>query len=244
MFKTTTNDTRGNAKVILPLLLLIMLLAACNQQVSEPTRHYTVSGTAEGSTNGDTVYLCRVEGMLDMIPTDTTVVSGGKFFFEGETDGAQLRFVVATHRGETTAMSVIVLEAADISMKLTRQGIGDKIDGGPSQKLFEEYIDGDNRIAQQLQVAIDLINDSASTEQVMLDAELTIDSLQEERMDYKKRFITSHIPSAFSDMLFGLCEPELSADDRREMLRLLGELQPQYPAYQAAMERDKQNKKK
>lgn len=226
-------------RTLVIFFLAAFLFVCCNSNQTAAPEGYTVTGTAEGCTDGDTVYLCRMEGFLDVVPTDTTVVRGGQFRFEGKADGAQLRFVVPTHKGSAVAMTVMVLENADIHVALTAGGRADSIKGGPSQALYEEFLDGSTKISQQLQMAWEVANDTVATDRMRLNAEITIDSLMEVQTNYRKQFIISHIPSAASDLIFGQCEHDFSDADRDELLRLLGEQQPQYPAYRAAMEEKK-----
>ena len=130
----------------LPALLLAM--TACTTQ--EPAG-YTVSGTAEGTTDGDTVYICEMVGYFNLNPTDTTVVKDGKFELTGSIEGAALRFLVPMHNGEPTTMALFILENADIQATL---GKGDsaehKIEAGPNGKLYEEYTKGEEEINQKI----------------------------------------------------------------------------------------------
>jgi hypothetical protein len=43
------------------------------------------------------------------------------------------------------------------------------------------------------------------------------------------------MPSPVSDMLFGLYSNEFSDEEQQELLKLMVQKQPQYPAYKAAM---------
>lgn len=36
---------------------------------------YKITGTAEGTVSGDTVYLCDMQGFFSMIPVDTAVIN-------------------------------------------------------------------------------------------------------------------------------------------------------------------------
>ncbi len=49
--------------------------------------------------------------------------------------------------------------------------------------------------------------------------------------EYKKQFIIKHIPSLMSDALAGLYAPEFETSELDSLLNVLGERQPQYPAY-------------
>lgn len=218
-------------------LFLALGLTACGNktQAPAPEEGYTVTGTAEGAVDGDTVYLCQMEGFFDMVPVDTTVISQSQFRFTGTADGASLRFVIPTHNGQAVCMSVFVLENADINLTLTPDGQGDKVVGGPSQVLYEEFLDGETNIGQQLQLALDVLRDSTSDETTRMNASLTADSLSRYQHKYRKDFIVSHMPSPASDMLYGLYSNEFTDEEQQELLKLMEQKQPQYPAFKAAM---------
>ena len=77
-------------KYLLSVCLLCCGLAAafiaCNKQAS--ANGYTITGTAEGTQDGDTVYLCDVQGLFAIVPIDSTIVKNGKFEFTGDIEGA------------------------------------------------------------------------------------------------------------------------------------------------------------
>lgn len=75
---------------------------------------YHITGTAAGVEEGDTVFLCEMQGFFSMVPLDTTTVKNGKFEFSGDFDGAATRFILPIHNGKNTAMADFLLENADI----------------------------------------------------------------------------------------------------------------------------------
>lgn len=211
-------------------------LLACTQKAADG---YTITGTAEGTQEGDTVYLCEMQGYFSMLPLDSAYVKGGKFEFRGTTEGANPRFLMPMHGGKPLGMSMFILENADIKATLTLEGKDDKYEGGPNQKLYEEFVEGENKLAEQMEKPWEVMNDSVSDDAAKEVARQTLDSLQTVQKEYHKQFITDHVPSALSDMLFAFNMQEFSEDEQAEILKLFGEKQPDYPYYKQIMEERK-----
>lgn len=219
-------------KVLLFVAAVSLLMAACSQKAATG---YTITGSAEGSADGDSVFLCEMQGFFAMIPVDTTVVRDGKFAFTGEAEGAALRFIVPIHDGQPLGTAMFVLENADIHVAVKPEGQESIIEGGPSQKIFEEYLAGENKLGEQMNEPWQLANDSTASDAVRQSAQQVVDSLDQVMANYRKQFIISHVPSAASDMLLGYCLSGFQEQDLEEILTLLGEKQPQYPVYKAIM---------
>lgn len=209
-------------------------LTACSSHSAPPTG-YTVTGIADGTVDGDTVYLCEMQGFFGMNPLDSTCVEDGKFEFKGEAEGAALRFLVPMHGGKPTGMAIFVLENADIRATIRPDGEKTVIEGGPSQKLYEEYEKGAATLEAMMEEPYNVANDSMADEATRQAAQQTIDSLQQVIKTYNKKFITDHVPSALSDMLLAFFFQDMDEQEQEQVLKLLGEKQPDYPVYKAIM---------
>ena len=95
--------------LFMTLSAVLMLLAACTQKSENA---YTITGTADGTQDGDTVFICEMQGFFNLIPTDTTIIKDGKFEFNGEFEGAALRWLMPVHAGEPTTMAMFVLQGS------------------------------------------------------------------------------------------------------------------------------------
>ena len=210
-------------------------LTACDQKQAAPADSYTVSGTAEGTQDGDTVYLCEMQGFFGMNPIDSAYIKDGRFEFKGKTEGATLCFLVPLHGGEPTTMQGFILENAAITARLGTEKIPSHFESGPNGKLFEKFMEGDSAWNAQIEQPWKIANDSAVDEATKQRAQQTLDSLQKLQNAYHKKFIVDHVPSAISDFLFSYCMNTLSDTDKEELLKLFGEKQPQYPVYKAIM---------
>ncbi len=210
----------------------LLLMAACSQKSATG---YTITGTAEGTEDGDTVFICSMEGFFSMIPQDTTIVKNGQFVFKGETEGASLRYIVPIHQGEATNTTMFILENADIKVTLTADSKNDKIEGGPNQRLFEEFEAGDKEWQEKTDKPWKITLDSTATEDAKKIAQKQVDSLTELQKQYHKDFIIKHVPSALSDMLFAYYMKDFTDEEQENILKLFGEKQPQFPVYKSIM---------
>ena len=213
--------------------LSVLMAVACSQG---PQKNYVVSGTVEGAQDGDTVYLCEMQGFFGMNPVDSAVLKDGEFKFEGEIEGAAVRFIVPIHAGVPVATTMIILENADIKATIKPEGQeGTVVEGGPSQKLYDEFEKGDAQISAPIEEAWNIVNDSTASEADKAAAQQKLDSLRKEQKEYHKKFVVDHVPSAFSDLMLGFILQELDEQEVEEMLKLFGEKQPDYPVYKAIM---------
>lgn len=219
-------------KKVLLMMAVSLLMAACSQQSD---RGYTITGTAEGAVDGDSVFLCEMQGFFAMVPLDTTIVKDGRFEFKGDVEGAVMRFIVPVHDGKATATAMLVLENADLRVTVKPDGEQSVVEGGPSHKLFEEFLAGESKLSEQMNQPWQVANDSTATEQQRQMAQQAVDSLQQQMTAFHKQFILSHVPSALSDMLLGYCMASFSEDDVNEILEVFGDKQPQYPVYKSIM---------
>ena len=225
-------------KKLLFILSSICLLVACGQS----DKGYTITGKAEGTQDGDTVYLCQMGG-VSMVPVDSAYVKNGQFRFKGSVEGCTVRYLMPIHGGKPVGMALVVLENAPIKAVITLKGSETTVvKGGPSQQLYENYVAGWNTFSEKMDRPWQVAHDQSAAPEAREAAQRTLDSLNQELKTYNKSFIVTHVPSAISDMIFGACFGDFSEADREELLKLLGEKQPQYPAYKAIMKQREASK--
>ena len=175
------------AKHLIPVCLVSCVLSAAfnacsNQPVS--STGYTITGTADGTVDGDTVYLCEMQGFFGMNPLDSAYIKDGKFEFKGETEGCDMRFLIAMHGGKPASMAMFILENANIKATVKPEGEKSIIEGGPNQKLYEEYEEGSDKINTLMEKPWQIANDSTASEATRQLAQQLIDSLQEVSKEY------------------------------------------------------------
>jgi len=95
------------------------MLASCQ------SNSYTISGTAEGLSDGDTLFV--TSDLLTGIPSDTLIIKDGKFETKGEVDSTALCMVYSAASNEINA--AFFLEPGTINIKLTEQPGGSRVSG-------------------------------------------------------------------------------------------------------------------
>jgi thiol-disulfide isomerase/thioredoxin len=213
------------------LSLLVMGSALC----AHAQDHYTISGVADGTEEGDTVYLCNMEGFFSMVPLDTAYVHEGKYSFTGSYNGACLRFMLPMHKGKPLAMADFVLENAPIYIHtFAVDSIKPEVKGGPVSVAYHEY---ENKIAVFDSLTAkpwDISRDSTQSEAVRKAAEHTLDSLRAVRDAFTKAYIYDHAPSALSAMLLYYNQSSYKPEELDAVLAKMSS-GPHYACYSAIM---------
>jgi len=213
------------------------MLGSCGQAGEK--NGYTIKGTAEGTVDGDTVYLAEVQGFFGFNPIDTAIVKDGKFEMKGNYDGADVRVVMATHQGLPTGVAMIVLENADFDVKLFKDPENNKpeVKGGKAQELFEKYQKELDEMYQKADtVTLAYLQDSTATPEQKAKAEKLVKDLEKEQNDFTKKTILANIPSAFSDMLLGYSAGGFSEEDINEIMAAMEKSGKQYKYYKMIQE--------
>ena len=106
-----------------------MALAACT---SEPS--YKISGTIEGATDGEYVFLQESKGR-ELIKLDSAVVTAGAFTFEGRQDAAVNRYITYNAEGKRK-MADFFLENGNITIVL---GEENSVSGTANNDIYQVY---------------------------------------------------------------------------------------------------------
>ena len=101
------------------ILFSAVLFCACQ------SKSYKISGTVERLSNGDTLFVTH--DLESGFPSDTVIVSDGKFSLSGETDSTSLCMIYSAKRNELNAP--FFLEPGDISIKLKNEPGGSRVAG-------------------------------------------------------------------------------------------------------------------
>lgn len=142
------------------LLATAALLAACSGN-----QGYTVTGTVEGASDGDTVYLSDWGGR-QWIKLDSTVIENGKFTFKGQQDSTVHRFITCHPTGEKGLSTDFFLENGAINVQLTSTP-NDAVTGTPNNDIYQGIRSKMNANLQQIAaiMADPALSDSTVTEE-------------------------------------------------------------------------------
>lgn len=201
--------------------LLFTLGAALTLLSASAAGGYRITGSAEGTEPGDTIYLCEMQGFFSMIPTDTTLVNkDGKFEFTGDFDGATSRYILPFHKGKMIAMGGFLLENADIDMQIFADSHKlPIIKGGPAYKMMEEYEAGAKGYDTEIEKPWKTVMDSTATKEAKAVAQHQVDSLQALKDGYTKTYLVANIPSAVSDYLYAMYENKFTEPEKEIVLK-------------------------
>ena len=217
-------------KLIITMMAAMLLLNASAQN------GYTITGTAEGTEKGDTIFLCDMQGFFAMVPLDTAIVKKGKFEFTGSFDGCTHRYLVATHKGETIGMAAIMLENAPINVQMFKDEQKNIIEGGPCAQLWAEYEAGakvfDDRMAADWSVCLD----TTVAEKSKIKERLLVSTYSDDRKNYTKRFMLQHVGTPVADYLLAQTQRDFSKEEYEQLLELFGQQHNQYHVYKGIME--------
>lgn len=217
--------------------ILLCLVLCFYGYASAQTSHYHVTGTAEGTVDGDTIYLAVMTGFFQLAPTDTAIVKNGTFAFDGTIDGADLRVAVATHKGKTIGMTDFVLENAPIALQIFPQDSNKKpvVKGDEAQKLYDEISKEDEILAKEMDGPYDILKDSTHTQEEKAKAKAQLDSLGKVNTANHYNFIMTHIPSPISDMLLQWYAQDMTEEQINAILDKMSAAIIQYQNYKQIM---------
>ena len=213
------------------LTMCLTSFLACESQ-----QGYVITGTAEGTVDGDTVYLCQMQGFFAMVPTDTAVVKNGQFEFKGSYDGAAIRYVIALHNGDAVGgwADVILEKKANIKVQIFKDEEKKPVveSDGVESKLYKEYMALEDKWNKLEEPSWDIVRERKGTPEEIEAAQKELDSLSDEMHKAEKQFMIDHLPSGVSDMIladiYNRAETEA---EKTELLELFKQKCPDTPNY-------------
>ena len=216
---------------VLASALFVLAFSACADKSG-----YVVTGTAEGTVDGDTVYICDMQGFFAIVPTDTAVVKNGKFEFKGDFEGAALRFLVPTHNGsaEGLGMADFVLENANINIQTFLQKTKKEAvieSDGENAAIYKDYEALCKKWDGQINPYWDIVREKKGTEEEIAKAQAEMDKLSDQRDGEIYQFVKNHVPSGISDMLMVYGWSTYTDAQKKELMDLFAEKGPDMPNY-------------
>jgi len=180
---------------------------------------YTITGTMEGSMDGDTVFLME-RANRQFVALDTAVIAEGKFTFTGVQDSAVNRYLV--YRGEDDLQPTYLdffLENGPINVQMVRADGGDVISGTPTNDAYQAF-------QSQLQAVFEkqraLMNEMLSVKAEERDAKLKeAKVLDDEVVSTIKEGINKNIQTPLGIFLLNSYNYYMGYDDVEQILATL-----------------------
>ncbi|KAA6306836.1 Thiol-disulfide oxidoreductase ResA, partial [termite gut metagenome] len=150
----------------------IFTLTSCNAG----NNGYTISGTVEGTTDGEVVYLQnRVSRQFEQL--DSAVIKNGQFTFRGIQDSAVARYLSFVIDGKQTNTSFF-LENGNIDVKTDGQNIS--ITGTPANDAYQLFNDNVAFIENKQMAIYQSVSDSTFTDEQIAEKSREMDALENE----------------------------------------------------------------
>lgn len=176
-------------KKLIYLLVTVSMLTACNNG----NKSYTITGTVEGATDGDTVYLRTKEGR-QFIKLDSAIIKNGSFSFKGTQDTTVSRYITYNATGKEGLMIDFFLENGKININLTRNN--DSATGSPSNDAYQEIRSQVNSLNMQREDVYESMTDTTLTDEQRQIKGKEIDNLENKIIDVLKAGINKNIANA------------------------------------------------
>lgn len=171
------------------LLAAAAVFAACNNG----NKGYTVTGTIEGATDGDTVFLQTVEGR-QLVKLDSAVITNGTFTFKGTQDTAANRYITYNPTGEEGMIMDFFLENGKINIKL--DGKGNSATGTENNDIYQAIRVQLNDLDTQMENIYTSMSDTALTDQQREAKGKEMEALENKMVEVAKAAINQNITNA------------------------------------------------
>lgn len=171
----------------LAALALLLCVAACQNNGG-----YKISGSVNGSQDGDTVVLMGLEN--DTL--QTTVIKGGKFVLQGEQDTAQMCYVLwkSNENPDMIIGAAIALENGDITLKLdTAENVPSEVAGTPANDALSALNKQEQAINEEARSIFSVLGDTDATDEAKAEANKQLEGLQDKATELYKNFVVANI---------------------------------------------------
>ena len=122
---------------------------------------YVVTGTVEGASDGDTVYLQEANGR-NLVKLDTAVITKGTFTFEGTQDSVVSRYITCEVDGEPLMIDFF-LENGKINVALTKDN--DSATGTANNDAYQIVRAQINDISKKMNTIYQSMGDSSLSDE-------------------------------------------------------------------------------
>ena len=175
------------------LLAAAAVFAACNSG----NQGYTVTGTIEGATDGDTVFLQTVEGR-QLVKLDSAVITNGTFTFKGTQDTAANRYLTYSPAGAEGMIMDFFLENGKINIKLN--GKSSSATGTANNDIYQAIRTQLNELDSQMENIYTSMTDTALTDQQREAKGKEMSALESKMMEVAKADpLMPQIPATYSN---------------------------------------------
>ncbi len=217
------------------LCSLFGLMTSCAAQQSNGDG-FTINGTWSGGSDGDTVF-CVTMTQMDVLPTDTAYVKGGKFKMNVKETSAALRTIFALKNGgPASAAEVIVTPKGSVNVELpSNPDEMGKVSGNRDNEIWQSARLKEMQISQDAHSLLRAVNDTTLDIVSRFQAKQKIDSLSTIITNNYYSAAIDNMPSPVCGLILryfgdGFTEQQLAA-----ILDKMSKQMPDDPYYKALM---------
>lgn len=167
------------------LFAVAAIVAACSGN-----KGYVVTGTVQGGSDGDTVYLQKVEGR-QLIKLDSSVITNGTFTFKGVQDSTVSRYVTCKSKDNQRMMVDFFLENGKINIKLTADN--DSVTGTPNNDAYQIVRSQIGELNKQMMTIYESMSDTALSDEEREAKSKSMNDLEAKMIEVAKAGIAKNI---------------------------------------------------
>lgn len=174
----------------LAALALMLCVAACQQN------GYKVSGTVNGSEDGDTVILANIRGRFQLDTIQIATIKDGKFVFTGAQDTASMCYVIwsSTPDRDLRIATQLALENGNITVELdTAENTFAKVGGTPANDALYGLAKEEQELNELARAIYVVLGDSVATDEDKAQAERQMSDLQDKAVELYQKFVAANI---------------------------------------------------
>lgn len=195
-------------KRIMYALAVASVAAGCSN-----SNGYQINGTVAGASDGDTVYILRMEGR-QFVPQDTAIVKKEKFKFEGVQDST-VNLLVSYTKGTKRFTTDFFLENAPIQIELGEESI---VTGTKANDAYQAFKNKLKSIQSELQNTYNTLRKDSLKEEERAALLADLDAKEEEMLDTLKNCIEKNIDNAVGLHLLSQFYHNLEYDEIEKLI--------------------------
>ena len=172
----------------------LMAVAALASACSNGNGGYTITGTVQGASDGDAVYLQRIEGRRNIVKQDSAVIKDGKFTFTGKQDTTVYRYLTYKGQGDQAMAMDFFLENGTIQVQLANTNPA--ATGTPNNDAYQQVRAKVNANMKQVEALYASMADTTLTDAQREQRGKELADLEDKMMQIAKEGIQQNIDNA------------------------------------------------
>ena len=175
-------------------MIYLMAAAALATACSQDKNSYTITGTVQGASDGDTIFLQRVEGRRNIVKEDAAVIKNGQFTFTGKQDTAVYRYLTYKSQTDQGMAMDFFLENGKIQVQLA--AADQSATGTPSNDAYQKIRADINALNKRAEAVYASLADTTLTDAQREEKGKELAGFEDQMMQVAKDGIQQNISNA------------------------------------------------